>query len=63
MIKLPRSQSSQIKNVLYPEHKKMDKAVHQKNIQALKSKQITNRRKKDDIENAIPCMILSFKNF
>lgn len=57
MIKLPRSQSTQIKNVLYPENKKMDKAVHQKNIQALKSKQITNRQKKEDIENAIPSII------
>ncbi len=63
MIKLPRSQSSQIKNMMYPEHKKMDKSVHQKNIQALKSKQITNKQKKDDIENATPSMILFFKTF
>jgi hypothetical protein len=54
MIKLPRSQTTQIKNMMYPEHKKIDKAVHQKNIQALKSKQINNRQKKDDLENAIP---------
>ncbi len=54
MIKLPRSQSTQIKNVLYPESKKMDKAVHQKNIQALKSKQITNRQRKEEIENSVP---------
>ncbi len=46
MIKLPRSQSSQMKNIIYPETKKMDKAVHQKNIQALKEKQTTNRQKK-----------------
>ncbi len=54
MIKLPRSQSSQMKNIIYPETKKMDKAVHQKNIQALKEKQTTNRQKKEDIDNAIP---------
>jgi len=54
MIKLPRSQSTQIKNVIYPEVKKMDKAVHQKNIQALKSKQETNRQKKEDLENFQP---------
>jgi len=54
MIKLPRSQSSQMKNVLYPEQRKMDKAVHQKNIQALKSKQVTNRQKKEEMENAVP---------
>ena len=28
--------------------KKMDKAVHQKNINALKSKQIKNRHKKEE---------------
>lgn len=58
MIKLPRSQSSQIKNVLYPEHRKMDKAVHQKNIQELKMKQMTNRQRKDEIENAVPGIYL-----
>lgn len=63
MIKLPRSQSTQIKNVLYPEHKKIDKAVHQKNIQALKSKQITNRQKKEEIENSVPGIISLLKPF
>ena len=57
MIKLPRSQTSQMKNVLYPETKKMDKSVHQKNIQALKDKQSNNRQKKDDIENSTPGII------
>ena len=53
MMKLPRSQSTQIKNMIYPE-KKMDKAVHQKNINELRLKQNQNRQKKDDKENNIP---------
>lgn len=58
MMKLPRSQSTQVKNMIYPDSKKMDKAVHQKNIIALKEKQIQNRQKKEEEENYIPRIII-----
>lgn len=54
MMKLPRSQSNHVKNMIYPDSKKMDKAVHQKNIVAIKNKQISNRQKKVEEENYIP---------
>jgi hypothetical protein len=54
MIKLPRCQSSKIKRIIYPHEKKMDKALHQKNIEAIKSKQLINRQKRELEENYIP---------
>ncbi len=54
MIKLPRNQSTQIKNMIYPNEKKMDKVLHQKNIDIIKSKQIINRQKKELEDNYVP---------
>ena len=53
MIKVPRSQSTAIKNVIYPNSKKQDLTHHKKNIDSLKQKQIVNKQKKDDQENYI----------
>lgn len=59
-MKLPRSQSTQIKHMIYPE-RKMDKTVHQKNINELKAKQNENRKKKEDKENFIPGILFFIK--
>jgi hypothetical protein len=52
-MKLPRSQSSQIKHMIYPE-RKMDKAVHQKNLKDLKLKQDINKQRREEKENTTP---------
>lgn len=62
MIKMPRSQSTTIKNMMYPESKKVDKTYLTKNMQAIKQKQQENRVKKEDKENAIPGIIVILFN-
>jgi hypothetical protein len=54
MIKIPRSQSTTIKNMIYPEVKKGDKTFHKKNIENLKKKQSDNRIKREEKENHVP---------
>lgn len=53
MIKVPRSQSTAIKNVIYPEGKKMASGHHKKNIEALKKKQKDNKIKKEEQETYV----------
>jgi hypothetical protein len=58
MIKIPRSQSSNIKDMIYPENKKPLKNFHTNNLKTLKQKQIDNRVKKEEKENFIHRKIL-----
>jgi hypothetical protein len=53
MIKMPRSQSCNIKDMIYPENKKPLKNFHTNNIKNLKQKQIDNRIKKEEKDNYI----------
>ena len=53
MIKIPRSQQSQIKDILYPDNKKPVKNLHYKNINQIKEQEEKNRIKKAEKENYI----------
>jgi hypothetical protein len=54
MIKVPRSQSTTIKNMIYPEAKKPNKNFHKNNISSLKKMQQDNKIRKEEQENFIP---------
>ncbi len=54
MIKVPRSQSTNIKSMIYPEPKKIDKTYLTKNMMEIKQKQKENRIRRDEKENFIP---------
>jgi hypothetical protein len=55
MIKIPRNQNSQIKNILYPDaSKKPIKNHHQQNINKIKQQENINRIKRQEKENYIP---------
>jgi hypothetical protein len=54
MIKVPRSQSTSIKGIIYPEVKKTNKNFHKNNMTTLRNMQQENKVKKDEKENYIP---------
>ena len=54
MIKVPRSQSTNIKNIIYPQNQKMNPKIHKNNLESIKKKQEENKQKKDFDENHIP---------
>ena len=51
---MPRSQSTQIKSIMYPEIKKSGKNFHAQNMKNLKEQQVVNRAKKEEKENFVP---------
>ena len=54
MIKVPRSQSSTIKDMIYPDVKKTNKNFHKNNINSLRKMQFDNKLKKEEKENYVP---------
>jgi hypothetical protein len=58
MINIPRSQSTTIKHMIYPDHAKSDPKFHKNNLDSIKKKQIENRQKRDYEVNHIPGNII-----
>jgi hypothetical protein len=54
MIKIPRSQSTSIKHMIYPDQPKINPKYHKNNIESIKKKQQENRERKDHEEHYIP---------
>lgn len=46
-----------IKDLMYPDNKKVNKGSHKKNLKTIKEKQEMNRAKKEEKEQYIPRMI------
>ena len=61
MIKVPRSQSSSIKSMIYPEVKRTNKNFHKNNMTTLRNMQQENKVKKDEKENHIPGKFTFFR--
>lgn len=54
MLKVPRSQSTSIKTLIYPEKKKFGKNYQKQNIDTVKKIQVDNKQKKEEKENMVP---------
>mgnify|MGYP007031241924 CR=1 FL=1 len=57
MIKIPRSQSTSIKHMIYPDQPKVNQKFHKNNLNSIKKKQEENRQRKDYEENHIPRIV------
>jgi hypothetical protein len=58
MLNIPRSQSTAIKHMIYPDQAKVNPKFHKNNLVSIKMKQEENRQKKEYEENHIPRIFL-----
>ena len=63
MIKVPRSQSTSIKTLIYPEKRKFEKNHQMENIKDLRKMQAENKLRKVEKENMVLCKNLNFIEF